>query len=170
MPSHYSSIEYYTIDDNNDGTISSTWNTSGTNTIFSHTGVLIILKPYVSTGIDVQVACDSYTWINGLTYFSSNNVATDTLVNYLGNDSIVILNLTINNSSTGTDIQTACDSYTWINGNTYTSSNSTAISFIFFFARFFIFIQWSVPRLCNGAFKPVCPAYFFNKFIDVTGI
>jgi len=122
VPSHYSSIEYYTIDDNNDGTISSTWNTSGTNTIFSHTGVLIILKPYVSTGIDVQIACDSYTWINGLTYFSSNNVAVDTLVNYLGNDSIVTLNLTINtidSSVTQNGITLSADlagaAYQWLN-------------------------------------------------------
>lgn len=29
-------------------------------------------------------------------------------------------------SSFGTDVQTACDSYTWIDGNTYTSDNNTA--------------------------------------------
>lgn len=29
-------------------------------------------------------------------------------------------------SSSGTDIQTACDSYTWIDGNTYTASNNSA--------------------------------------------
>ncbi|TSJ40020.1 T9SS type A sorting domain-containing protein, partial [Fluviicola chungangensis] len=37
----------------------------------------------------------------------------------------VTLNLTINHSTTGTDIQTACDSYDWIDGNTYTSSTNT---------------------------------------------
>lgn len=30
-------------------------------------------------------------------------------------------------NSTGTDIQTACNSYTWIDGNTYTASNNTAM-------------------------------------------
>lgn len=30
------------------------------------------------------------------------------------------------NGSTGTDIQTACDSFKWIDGNTYTESNNTA--------------------------------------------
>lgn len=30
------------------------------------------------------------------------------------------------NTITGTDTQTACDAYTWIDGNTYTSSNNTA--------------------------------------------
>ncbi len=79
-----------------------------------------------STGTDVQTACNSYTWIDGNTYTSSNNTATFTLTNAAGCDSIVTLDLTINNSSTGTDVQTACNSYTWIDGNTYTSSNNTA--------------------------------------------
>ena len=35
------------------------------------------------------------------------------------------LDLTILNSSTGTATQTACNSYTWIDGNTYTSSTNT---------------------------------------------
>jgi len=78
------------------------------------------------TGVDVQTACDSYTWIDGNVYTASNNTATDTLRNSAGCDSIVTLNLTINNASTGTDAQTACDSYTWIDGNVYTASNNTA--------------------------------------------
>ena len=39
---------------------------------------------------------------------------------------LVTLDLTISNSVNGTDIQTACGSYTWIDGNTYTTSNNTA--------------------------------------------
>ena len=81
---------------------------------------------YSSTGTDVQTACDSFTWIDGITYTASNNTATDTLVNALGCDSVVTLDLTINYSSTGTDVQTACGSFTWIDGNTYTASNNTA--------------------------------------------
>ena len=57
---------------------------------------------------------------------TSNNSAADTLVNAAGCDSIVTLDLTINYSSTGTDLVTACDSFTWIDGNTYTASNNTA--------------------------------------------
>jgi ELWxxDGT repeat protein len=79
-----------------------------------------------NTGIDVQTACDSYTWIDGNTYMASNNTATWTLTNAAGCDSIVTLDLTINNSNTGTDVITACDSYTWIDGNTYTASNNSA--------------------------------------------
>ena len=75
---------------------------------------------------DFQTACYSYTWLDSVTYTSSNFSATHTLTNAAGCDSIITLNLTINNSSTGTDTQTACYSYTWIDGNTYTSSNYTA--------------------------------------------
>lgn len=79
-----------------------------------------------TASIDTQVACDSFTWINGTTYTSSNTTATDTLMNAAGCDSIITLNLTINNSTTGVDNQIACDSLVWIDGNTYTSSNTTA--------------------------------------------
>ncbi len=75
---------------------------------------------------DLIVKCDNYTWIDGNTYTASNNTATYTLTNSLGCDSIVNLNLVINESSTGTDTQFATESYTWIDGVTYTESNSTA--------------------------------------------
>ncbi|MFD1552926.1 SBBP repeat-containing protein [Putridiphycobacter roseus] len=80
-----------------------------------------------SLGVDVQTACNSMTWIDGITYTTSNNTAMDTLTNALGCDSIVTLNLTILNSSLGVDVQTACDSLTWIDGITYTTNNNTAI-------------------------------------------
>ena len=34
--------------------------------------------------------------------------------------------ITVNNSSASTDLVTACDSYTWLDGNTYTTANNTA--------------------------------------------
>lgn len=80
---------------------------------------------YSTTGTDLQTACDSYTWIDGNTYTSSTSAPTWTLTNALGCDSIVTLNLTILSSSIGTDVQTACDSYTWVDGNTYTTSTNT---------------------------------------------
>ena len=49
--------------------------------------------------IDVQVACDSLTWIDGNTYTSSTDTVTDTLVGSNGCDSIVRLDLTINEVS-----------------------------------------------------------------------
>ena len=56
----------------------------------------------------------------------SNNTATHTLINTAGCDSVVTLNLTITSSLSDTDVVIACNSYTWIDGNTYTSSNNTA--------------------------------------------
>ena len=79
-----------------------------------------------NTGTDTVVACDSYTWIDGITYTSSNNSATYILTNTANCDSVVTLNLTINYSNTGTETVVACDSYTWIDGITYTSSNNSA--------------------------------------------
>ena len=78
-----------------------------------------------SSGIDVISACNSFTWIDGITYTSSNNTATYTIPNVAGCDSVVTLNLTINNSTTATVTETACDSYTWaLNGTTYTTSGT----------------------------------------------
>lgn len=81
-----------------------------------------------ATSVDTQVACETFTWIDGNTYTASNNSATHTIVGGAANgcDSIVTLNLTINTPTTGTDVQTACNSFTWIDGNTYTASNNSA--------------------------------------------
>ena len=74
------------------------------------------------SGTDTQVACGSYTWIDGNTYTASNNSATFTILNgsINGCDSNVTLDLTISNS------EVACGSYTWIDGNTYNASNNSA--------------------------------------------
>ena len=76
--------------------------------------------------LDTVIACDSYTWINGTTYIFSNNTVTHTLTNAAGCDSVVTLDLTIKYGTTGIDFITVCDSYTWIDGVTYTASNNTA--------------------------------------------
>jgi PKD repeat protein len=75
--------------------------------------------------IDTIVACDSLTWINGITYYANDTTAKDTLVNAMGCDSIVSLYLTINNSTFGIDTVVSCESYTWMNGVTYFTSNNT---------------------------------------------
>ena len=85
------------------------------------------------SGTDTQVACGSFTWIDGNTYTSSNNSANFNIIGGAANgcDSLVTLDLTINNSVSGTDTQVACGSYTWIDGNTYTSNNNAATFTIF---------------------------------------
>ena len=70
-------------------------------------------------------ACDSYTWVDNVTYTESNNSATYTTTNAAGCVSIITLNLTIKHSSNSIDQQTACDRYTW-HDTTYSESNTSA--------------------------------------------
>ena len=64
--------------------------------------------------------------MDGVTYYSSTYNPTYILgSNSRGCDSVIRLNLTVNYSNTGTDTLTECNSYTWIDGNTYTSSTNT---------------------------------------------
>ena len=106
-------------------------NNSATHTLTNAAGcdsvvTLDLTIKYGTTGTDVITSCDSYSWIDGVTYTTSNNLATHTLTNAVGCDSVVTLDLTILNSTVGTDLITACDSYTWIDGITYSSSNFNA--------------------------------------------
>ncbi len=80
-----------------------------------------------TTGVDNQVACDSLTWLDGITYYASTNTPTYTYVNGAANgcDSIVTLHLTVNNTVYDVDEQVVCDSLTWIDGITYYASTNT---------------------------------------------
>ena len=69
--------------------------------------------------------CNSYTWIDGINYTTSNNSASVVLPTSGGCDSLVQLDLTINYDSYGTDVQTSCGPFTWIDGVTYSSSTNT---------------------------------------------
>ena len=76
-------------------------------------------------GTDDLTACDSLTWIDGITYTASNNTATHTLTAVNGCDSVVTLDLTINNSFFILETLTECDSLTWpVNGVTYYTSGT----------------------------------------------
>jgi gliding motility-associated-like protein len=75
-----------------------------------------------------QTVCNDqfpYLW-NGLT-FNGPGTQSVTLTNASGCDSIVTLDLSVSSNNIGTDVQTACGSFTWIDGNTYTSSTNTPI-------------------------------------------
>jgi hypothetical protein len=114
-----------------DGITYASSNSTATHTLTNAAGcdsvvTLNLTIKNATTGTDVKSACTSYTWIDGITYASSNSTATHTLTNAAGCDSVVTLNLTIKNATTGTDVRSACTSYTWIDGTTYTLSNSTA--------------------------------------------
>ena len=79
-----------------------------------------------NASIDTIIACDNYTWIDGVIYSNSNTTATHILTNSAGCDSVVTLNLTLLNSSTAVDIISTCVAHTWLDGITYTTSNNTA--------------------------------------------
>lgn len=74
-----------------------------------------------NTGTAIVTACNSYTWINNVTYTASNNSATVLLTNVTGGDSLVTLNLTITQPTQDTLTVNTCDTYTW-NGTMYANS------------------------------------------------
>ena len=78
---------------------------------------------------DVRTECTSFTWVDGIEYTSDNNSATHTFEGGAANgcDSIVTLDLTIINPTTGTDIRTECSGFTWIDGVEYVADNNTAM-------------------------------------------
>lgn len=80
----------------------------------------------IDSTIDSHTSCGPFTWIDGNTYTSSNNTATYIVSNSAGCDSIITLDLTINSPSSSIDSNSACYSFTWIDGNTYTNSNNSA--------------------------------------------
>jgi hypothetical protein len=79
-------------------------------------------------GTDTRTECNSYTWIDGNTFTASNNSSTFNIVGGAANgcDSLVTLDLTIVNATSGTDTRTECNSYTWIDGINYSANNNTA--------------------------------------------
>lgn len=88
---------------------------------------------YSDAEIDEITACDNYTWIDGINYTTSNNTATYTLSNFFGCDSIITLNLTINQTPDTSVIK---------DGNTLTAiANSAGITY-----------QWFD---CNNNFAPL---------------
>ena len=85
---------------------------------------ITVIPNTIST--DVLTVCDSYTWLDGVTYMTSNNSATWITTNTAtGCYNTAELDLTINNSTSNTTNQTTCDSYTWAaNNQTFTSSGT----------------------------------------------
>lgn len=80
---------------------------------------------------DTIYACDSYTWIDGNTYTTETPTGLSYIrrvlsyTNSHGCDSTIEMRLFLQVNNV-TDTHRACDSYTWIDGNTYTESNNTA--------------------------------------------
>lgn len=75
-----------------------------------------------TAGADIVQSCGSYTWIDGINYTSSTNSPTFVLTNSNGCDSTVTLHLTVGSNQNTIQHANACDSITWINGQTYYNS------------------------------------------------
>jgi hypothetical protein len=109
-----------------------TWTTSGTynDTIPNANGCDSVLTinltiGHPATGTDTRTACGSYTWIDNVTYTASNTTAMHTVHTAAGCDSVVTLNLTIDNVNLATTLSgltitaaAGADSYQWMNCNT----------------------------------------------------
>src|SRR3954468_106692 len=91
----------------------------------SDTQVLTLTINNSTSSSESQTACNSYTWaVNGTTYTQTGSY-TFVGTNAAGCADTKVLNLTINNSTSSSESQTACNSYTWAaNGTTYTQSGS----------------------------------------------
>lgn len=94
----------------------------GTAYLTSDYPVIQKLSQCQSTYTDIQTACNSYTWLDGVTYTSSNNTATYLIPGGGANgcDSIITLDLTINEVS---------DITTTVNGATINANNMNATSY-----------------------------------------
>jgi len=79
---------------------------------------------------DSITSCDSATWIDGNTYYANNNTALAPFASSAGCDSVHTLALTINYTTSADDVQVACDSFTWIDSNTYHSNNNSAVHIV----------------------------------------
>lgn len=109
-----------------------TWTANGTynDTILTVSGcdsimtidVTIINTSYGNSTIS---ACESYTVPSGDETYTTSGVYRDTLINAVGCDSLITIDLTILQPTSGTDIQTSCNSFVWIDGNTYTETVDT---------------------------------------------
>jgi hypothetical protein len=80
---------------------------------------------YTTSSSQTILACDSFVSPSSNYIWYTSGVYIDTLLSSSGCDSLVTINLTVNNSTTNSISQTSCDSYT-LNSQTYTSSGAYA--------------------------------------------
>jgi hypothetical protein len=128
----YGSITAYACDSYT-GPGGNTWEQSGmyTDVIENAAGcdsviTIVLYVGHTTTATDVQSTCgEPFTWINGVTYTSNNNTATYTMENASGCDSVITLDLTINEpnadiavSGTKLTAPAGADGYQWFDCST----------------------------------------------------
>jgi len=116
--------------------------------------------------------CDNYVWFsNGVTYTSDGSY-TNISTNSNGCLQYDTLNLTINNNTYSTDYQISCDSFVWIDGNTYVAPNNAATYIIpnMGGCDSIITLNLTITN-SNGSFSTViaCDSYTWNGSIYSQG-
>lgn len=81
-----------------------------------------ILSPSSST--ISEVVCDNYISPSGTYNWTTSGTYMDTLTNAVGCDSIITINLTVNQSTFDSIVEFACGSYTAPDGSLYTTSDT----------------------------------------------
>ncbi len=85
------------------------------------------ITPCATTSSTISpITCNSYTSPSGNYTWTSSNTYMDTVPNTAGCDSVITINLTVNNSTNSVDVRTECGPIVWIDGNTYSTDDSTA--------------------------------------------
>jgi hypothetical protein len=99
-------------------------NTSGCDSIIT---LNLTITPYL-LGTRVATICQGQSYVfNGVSYTTGNNTAKDTIINPIGCDSIVMLNLTVNPYLYGVRSITICHGQQYVfNGVSYSANNNTA--------------------------------------------
>ena len=98
----------------------------GSNTVNGAGSAYFFKSCFPSASTISVTSCESYVSPSGNYTWTASNTYLDTIPNVSGCDSVITINLVINHTTTGTDAITACNSYLWIDGITYTESNNTA--------------------------------------------
>lgn len=73
----------------------------------------------------IREVCDSFTWMDGVTYTASTDMPTYHTTTVEGCDSTIMLHLTIRYSTSSVFDTAVCETLTWIDGTTYTVSTNT---------------------------------------------
>ena len=91
-------------------------NTVGTDSL-DRAGSAYLFESCMSSSTITAVACDSFTSPSGNYTWTSSGSYMDTIMNTVGCDSIITVNLTVNFTTSATMDTTACDSFTSPSGN-----------------------------------------------------
>ncbi|NBG65330.1 ligand-binding sensor domain-containing protein, partial [Acidiluteibacter ferrifornacis] len=91
--------------------INSDFDPSKATAYYSSTGISAFVAKYSecssSNSTDIQVACDTYTWAQNSMTYTATGLYNDTIQNAAGCDSVITLNLTINNATSSATNVTA---------------------------------------------------------------